>query len=257
MILLIDIGNTTIVYGLSCCNKIYKKDKILTADFLSEKTSAINKFKQLKRREISAIVICSVVPKVTNKLTVLLKKIFSIKPLIIGKDIIVPMKNLYREKKQVGQDRLVASYAAATFYGCPVIVADFGTAITFDAVSQKKEYLGGMILPGIDISLDALSRRTALLPRVRLNKKPRLIIGKDTQASILSGICFGFGSLCDGLIQRLQVQIGKCKVIATGGQARIIKNFCRSIDKIDDDLILKGLVYIYTKIKKPALQKFQ
>jgi type III pantothenate kinase len=159
----------------------------------------------------------------------------------------VPIKNLYRKPKQVGQDRLVNAYAGVILYGAPLIVVDFGTAITFDAVSKNKEYLGGMILPGLDISLHSLAERTALLPKIKLNK-PKEFIGRDTKDSILSGVVYGFAALTDDLTQRIKNRIGKsAKVIGTGGNIKLIRRYCRNIDKVDRDLTLKGLNLIYNR----------
>lgn len=197
--------------------------------------------------DISDSIICSVVPTVTGILASDLEKILSIRPYIIGKDLKVPIKNLYRKPKQVGQDRLVNAYAGVKLYGLPVIVIDFGTAITFDAISKESEYLGGMILPGLQISLDVLHERTALLPKVKLNK-PNGFIGKDTKNSMLCGIIYGFASLTDDLSERIKFKIGRnAKVIGTGGNINLIKKYCRNIDIIDRDLTLKGLRSIYKK----------
>jgi len=155
---------------------------------------------------------------------------------------------LYRRPAQVGQDRLVNAYAAFFSYGAPLIVIDFGTAVTFDVVSQKREYLGGMILPGLKISLDSLAQRTALLPSIRLTS-PAEFIGRDTKNSMLSGIVYGFSSLVDELCRKIKKKLGsKARVVATGGDAGLIGRYCRVINKIDKDLTLKGLALIMNKI---------
>ncbi len=166
-------------------------------------------------------------------------------PYIIGKNAKVPIKNLYSKPKQVGQDRLVNAYAAVLLYGAPLIAVDFGTAITFDVVSRNKEYLGGMILPGLGISLDALNQRTALLPKIKL-EEPKEFIGRDTKNSMLSGIVYGFAALTDDLVARIKEKIGKsAKVIGTGGNISLIGRYCKQMDKIDRDLTLKGLNLVY------------
>lgn len=167
------------------------------------------------------------------------------RPYIIGKDIKGFIKNSYRKPKEVGTDRLVNAYAGIRLYGAPLIAVDFGTAVTFDVVSRNKEYLGGMIIPGLSISLDALASRTALLPRVSL-KKPSEFIGRDTKSSILSGIIYGFAALTDDLAERIRSKIGRgAKVIGTGGNVELISKYCRYIDKIDTNLTLQGLNLIY------------
>ena len=123
---------------------------------------------------------------------------------IIGRDIVVPIKNRYKNPKQVGQDRLVGAYGAMKIYGCPLIVVDLGTAITFDVISPKGEYLGGAIVPGIRLSAESLFLKTALLPHIEI-QAPRHIIGKTTQESMLSGLFYGYGSLCRGIIDLISV----------------------------------------------------
>lgn len=241
MILAIDIGNTNINLGLFHGGRLSKRYAIPTR---------INWYKPylqkiIKRYKIDDVIICSVVPdagKILKKdLTELLGKI----PYIIGKRVKVPVKNLYRKPKQVGQDRLVNAYAGIILYGAPLIAVDFGTAITFDVVSKNKEYLGGMILPGLGISLDCLNQRTALLPKIKL-EEPAEFIGRDTKSSMLSGIVYGFAALTDDLVVRLKEKIGRnAKVIGTGGNINLIGKYCRRIDKIDEDLTLKGLSLVY------------
>ena len=236
MLLIIDIGNTNINFGIFRGNKIIKRFFIPTKSYRAK--SIKNK---LVRLNIEDIIICSVVPKVTRTLEKDLRKILGKRSYIIGKDIKVPIKNLYRNPKQVGQDRLVNAYAGVRLYGAPLIAVDFGTALTFDVVSKDKEYLGGMILPGLEISLDALSQRTALLPKIKL-ERPKEFIGQDTRSSMLSGIVYGFAALTDDLVLRIRNKIGsEARVIGTGGNINLISRYCRRIDKIDIDLTLKGL----------------
>ena len=167
---------------------------------------------------------------------------------IVGETIRCPIPNRYRNPKEVGQDRLVNAYAVLKQYGAPAIIVDFGTAITVDLVSKKGEYLGGVIAPGMGISLEALNEKTALLPRVRLNPPPSLL-GKDTEGSILSGAFHGFASLCDGLIAKLRKKYGfRIKSIVTGGHSYIISSYCKEIDYVNPHLTLEGLRLIFEKI---------
>ena len=153
----------------------------------------------------------------------------------------VPIKNLYRNPKQVGQDRLVNAYVAKEIFGFPLVIVDFGTAITFDVISEKGDYLGGIIAPGIGISLEALHEKCALLPKVKLTQT-KTFIGKDTKGSILSGILFGFGCLCDGIILKLKKKFKrKPIVVATGGNVDLMRRFCKQLDRVDENLTLKGL----------------
>ena len=199
---------------------------------------------------IDNAIICSVVPKAMGVLNKDIKKLTNRNPYIIGKNISVPIKNLYRKPQQVGQDRLVNAYAGVMLYGAPLIVVDFGTAITFDVISRNKEYLGGMILPGLSISLDALSKETALLPKIKL-AKPKQFIGRDTKNSMLSGIVYGFAALTDDLVKKIKDKIGNNALsVGTGGNIKLIGKYCRVIDKIDIDLTLKGLNLIYRNKNK-------
>lgn len=237
-VLAIDVGNTSISLGLFQGVKLLKKYTIPTAQ--ASYTRDLKRF--LGYTPVEKAVISSVVPYAGVKLRKALKK--NTKVFMLGKDIIVPIQNLYRIKKQVGQDRLVNAFAAGKFYGSPSIIIDFGTAITFDLISRGGAYLGGLILPGIELSLKSLYEKTALLPKVRL-AETHAIIGKDTVASMRGGILFGFGAMSDGLISEYRKILGKdTKVIATGGNAKLMSKYSKSIEKIDEDITLKGIAVI-------------
>jgi type III pantothenate kinase len=245
MLLAIDIGNTNISFGVFRGNIIAKKFDILTKGY------GFNKLKrQLGNLKISETLICSVVPNATQIIARDLRKITGIRPIIIGKDLTVPIKNLYRYPRQVGQDRLVNAYAGVKISGAPLIIIDSGTAITFDIVSKNKEYLGGMILPGLKMSLDALYEKTALLPKIKLDF-PEEFIGRDSKTSILSGIIYGFSTLTQEIVRMVKIKIGtNAKVIGTGGNIKFISKYCKSFDRIDGELTLKGLKFISTKNRK-------
>jgi len=242
MFLAINIGNTNISFGLFKNNRFLKRFDIPLRDYQFRKLKD-----KLKNMDINDCIICSVVPKVTRILVKDLKYLGIKKPLIVGKDIFVPIKNLYRQPKKLGQDRLVNAYAGACLYGSPCIVIDLGTAITFDIVAKDKSYLGGMILPGLNLCIEALFRDTALLPRVKL-KKPKEFIGKDTESGILSGLVYGFSILIDGMIDKIRRYLKyNLKVIGTGGDIFLIKYYSKKIDIIDRDITVKGLSILYTK----------
>lgn len=242
----IDIGNTNITAGVFKDGRLTAKAKIPSNVYsLYEK-----EFKALFRKvglclaEEHEVIISSVVPVVLARLVMHLNKIARCRMTILGRDKTVPIKNLYDVKKEVGQDRLVNAYAAKILYGTPAVIVDFGTAVTFDVVSKKGDYLGGLIMPGIGISLSSLYEKTALLPRVEL-KDVSHIIGKSTVDSMRGGILFGFGAMCDGLVAKYRKTLGKSlKVIATGGNAALIKKYSDSIKSVDEDLTLKGLCLI-------------
>jgi type III pantothenate kinase len=242
VLLAIDIGNTNISFGLFLGGKIIRRFNIPTKDYSLKKLK-----KNLGKAKIGNAIICSVVPDTSKVLKNGLRRLLGIKPYIIGKEIKVAIKNLYRSPRQVGQDRLINAYAASRLYGRPLIIVDFGTAITFDVVSKNGEYLGGMIVPGLQISLDVLRARTALLPKVNLTV-PKEFIGRNTKNSMLSGIVYGFSALVDSLAERIKNKIGKNSlVIATGGNINLIGRYCKKIDRIDKDLTLKGLNLIYNE----------
>jgi type III pantothenate kinase len=250
MLLVIDIGNTSISFGVFTGQRLIKRFSIPTKRYTIQ-----NLRKSLYGITIGDSIVCSVVPAVSRILKADLKKLLHKRPYCLGEDVKVPIKNLYRRPKQVGLDRLVNAFAGIKLYGAPLIVVDFGTAITFDVISNRKEYLGGLILPGLGISLDALTERTALLPKTKL-RRPREFIGRDTSNSILSGIVYGFAALTDELVERIKGRIGRrAKVIGTGGNIHLIRNYCKGIDRADSDLTIKGLNFIFIAIKKFLTRK--
>ncbi len=243
--LVIDIGNTTIHFAVCDRLTVVERRTILTVQKASELAAEIKVTLSALHREnfsFSSVIVCSVVPSVTKVLEPLVLSKLKVKPVIVGRDVFVPIKNLYNNPKQVGQDRLVGAYAACELYGQPAIVIDLGTAITLDVVSQNREYLGGIIVPGIHITAETLFERTALLPLVEITK-PKALIGKDTRGSILSGIFYGYGEMLKGLIKLLSHDSKvKPKVIITGGHAKLMAEYIKdSIDVVDPDLVLKGL----------------
>ncbi|MCM8791962.1 MAG: type III pantothenate kinase, partial [Candidatus Omnitrophica bacterium] len=197
MFLAIDIGNTNINFGLFHNNRLLRRIDITVRDYNFKKLK-----EKLRKVNIESSIICSVVPNITS---ILLKDLSCIinKPLIVGKDLNVPIKNLYRYPQKLGQDRLINAYAGMMLYGAPCIIIDIGTALTFDIVSKDRCYLGGMILPGLKVSLNTLAKNTALLPQLSL-KRPKEFIGRNTENSILSGLIYGFSALIDGIIEKIK-----------------------------------------------------
>ncbi len=239
-LLCVDVGHTNVNFGIFEGNRLLKKFNIPTK---SLHFSAIKR--KIGKIQISDAIISSVVPSANRILEKSLKILLRKQPYILGKNLAVPIKNLYSQPRQVGQDRLVNAYAGLKLFGAPLAIVDFGTAITFDVVSKNKEYLGGLILPGLNISLEALAEKTALLPKVSL-KSPKELIGRDTKNSMLSGVVYGFSALTGGIIKKIKSRINKSiRVIGTGGNIRLISKYCTQFDKIDPDLTLKGLNFIY------------
>ena len=250
-LLAIDIGNTHIHLGIFRDKKLLKTRKVLTKRHRSygpliRQFIKRNRCKNTKR--INAVIVSCVVPKALKSLRPLLSGYFGKEIFVVGETVRAPIENLYEKPRQVGQDRLANAVAAKAIYGSPAIVIDFGTAITFDCLSRRGAYLGGLILPGIDLSFQGLYERMALLPRVGLYPTKH-IIGKNTVESMRSGILFGYGALCDGLVEKLKKILGKdTRVITTGGSCKLLKDYARSIKLIDENLTLKGLMIIFDSI---------
>jgi type III pantothenate kinase len=246
MLLAINIGNTNISCGIFSGRRMRARFDMPPA---RAKTTLAKKLRNY-RSAIGSTVICSVVPAQTRIISSCLKQLTGQKPLVIGKDVIVPMRNLYHDPGKLGQDRLVNSYAASLLYKPPLVVIDAGTAITFDAVSASRAYLGGIIFPGLRISLKALEEKTALLPEIKISP-PRGLIGRNTKSSMLSGVIFGTAELCRGMSERITRRLGgKASVIGTGGDMRLIARYVKTPMSIDKNLTLKGVYYTYIYGKK-------
>lgn len=254
MILVVDVGNTNIVMGIYQGKELVNswrlstsKDK--TSDEYGIQIRQLFDYAHVKKDDIEAIVISSVVPPLMPALEEMAHKYFDIKPLIVGPGVKTSMPIKYDYPKEVGADRIVNAVGAYELYGGPLIVVDFGTATTFDAISANGEYLGGAIAPGIGISTEALYTRAAKLPRIELIK-PKTVIGKNTVMSMQAGIVFGFIGQTNDIINRMKKEIGgKVYVVATGGWAWLISGESDCIDVVNPDLTLEGLRIIYERNK--------
>lgn len=242
----IDLGNTTltlaVVDDIRTIKKISISSKSSLREFFAQFLSAVKELSVYKKY-INHIVICSVVPRLLPKVKAKLKAYFKVQCFVIGEDIKVPIKNKYQTPDQVGQDRLLCAYAARELYGYPSVVIDLGTAITFDVVTKKGEYDGGAIVPGINMSAESLFQKTALLPNVEHMKSPKKLIGKNTEESILSGLFFGYGALCNGMIDMIAKKIGgNPVVVVTGGHTDLMKRFIsHKIECVNPDLVFSGM----------------
>lgn len=254
MILAIDIGNTNIVIG--CCDKekIYFVERLSTNNTKTELEYAIS-FKnvlelyQINPKEIEGGIISSVVPPITNIVRASAEKVLGKSVKIVGPGVKTGLNILMDNPAQVGSDRIVNAVAAINEYTAPLIIIDMGTATTFCVVDEKKNYIGGMILPGVRISLDALTSGTSQLSRISI-EAPKKIIGKNTIDCMKSGIINGNAACIDGMISRIHKELGQeATVIATGGLAKKIVPHCEKQILIDDELLLKGLRLIYEKNK--------
>ncbi len=196
--------------------------------------------------DVSGIAISSGVPRVTAALREMAERYFGFAPVLLEPGIRTGMPILYDNPREVGADRIANAVGALDLHEPPIIVVDFGTATTFDAISDKGEYLGGAILPGIEISMDALFSRAARLPRVEL-REPRNVIGRTTVESIQSGAIYGYSSMVDGLVRRMEVELGACTVLATGGLAGVIGPLCGTIQHVEPWLTLHGLRIVFER----------
>ena len=241
MILAVDIGNTSIALGLLKHGRLLRKHSCLTNAFRPAVLAAFKRYK----KQITAVVICSVVPNRTQKVKAVIKKFCTAPVKTLGRDLRVPIRNKTRKPKQVGMDRLVNALAAYRRLKTACVCVDFGTAITFDIVSGRGEYEGGVIAPGVELTLNALAEKTALLPRIQL-KPVRSVVGKDTLSSIRSGCAVGLGALCDGVLRQIDRERGvRHKVVATGGYAAFMSRYSKRIRLIQPDLTLEGIYWAY------------
>lgn len=250
--LMIDIGNTHTVVGLfensqllfhwrlsSLAVRTEDEIWVVLKTFISE---AGYDYKKVKGSSIS-----SVVPNLTLIFNRMLTKYMQLNPLHITADLNLDMKILYEDPQAVGADRLCNAVAGKTKYGCPLIILDFGTATTFDCINPEGNYIGGVICPGIESAASVLHYKAAKLPKIEL-EFPGLIIGKNTEDSMKSGIMNGFVELINGLISKIETEMdSKPLVVATGGLASIIATQTNRINKIDENLNLEGLYYIYKR----------
>jgi len=201
-------------------------------------------------RQIDGIIIASVVPPLDGSLTAMADRYFGTRPVFVTHETDTGLAIRYTNPLEIGADRIVNSVAAWHRYRSACVVVDLGTAITFDTVSGSAEYLGGIICPGIGISISALFSRTARLPLVDF-LEPSALIGKNTITAMQSGLYYGFTDLIDGLIDRLIGELGpETKIIGTGGQANMIAKSSRHIREIDEDITLHGLHLVWERLKR-------
>lgn len=262
MLLVLDVGNTNTVLGVfetGPAGSGSDKARPLIAHWRvsTNKWQTVDEYGVLFRNlfamngiEVSSIegtVISSVVPPLDSTLREVCERYFQIQPLFIEPGVKTGMPVHYDNPAEVGADRIVNSVAAFEKFGGPCVVVDFGTATTFDVISAKGEYLGGVITPGVGISADALFERTARLPRVDIRKPPR-VLATNTVNSLQAGLYYGYIGLVDGILERLMAELGaKVKVVATGGLAALMSGGSRYIREVDDLLTLEGLRIIYDR----------
>ncbi len=249
MLIAIDAGNTHTVVGLFEGDELTDHWRIATnpARTSDEHALLVSQFLAQYDRgfdDVTGMVVSSTVPRLTGVLRTLAERYLSVAPVVLEPGTRSGIPILYDNPRQVGPDRIANAVSAWERYGGPTIMVDFGTATTVDAISAKGEYVGGAILPGIEISLDALFARAAALSWVEL-AKPRRVIGKTTAESVQSGVLYGFASAVDGLVTRFQSELGPCTVVSTGGLAELIAPLSETIQHHDPWLTLRGLRLIH------------
>jgi type III pantothenate kinase len=259
MLLTIDIGNSHTVVGLFDADRLsgqwrFQSDRDRTDDELAVQLHGLLSLTGLDCHAITGVILVSVVPVLEKTWLSCCRKYLAAFLERPAQVVSAPwmqghMTILTDHPGEVGADRLVNGIVAWQRYQCNLVIIDFGTAITFDCVSCGCEFLGGAILPGINISLEALASRTAKLPRIDLSAGPDKVIGANTIQAMKSGILHGYAALVDGLTKKLLAEMGrppeKPKVIATGGMAQLIAPYCQAIEVVDPNLTLKGLHYLY------------
>ncbi len=254
MILAIDIGNTNIVLG--CC----RGEEILFRERLSTvHTSTVLEYAAMLRTafemngispdDIHGAILSSVVPSLTGTIKAAVEKYIHTTPLIVGPGIKTGLKIRIDNPAQLGSDMVVAAVAGLQLYPLPQILIDMGTATTISVLDETGAYRGGMILPGVAVSHDSLIRETAQLQKISF-EMPKTLIGRNTVDSMKSGLLYGTAGSLDGLIDRINEELGDtCTVVATGGLSSVITPLCRNEILLDDDLLLKGLLILYNKNK--------
>ncbi|HIE12125.1 MAG TPA: type III pantothenate kinase [Desulfotomaculum sp.] len=252
MILVLDIGNTNITAGVFLEHQLAAAWRLATRrEQTADELGLV--FRQFLREEgfdpglVRGVAACSVVPPLNQVVEEMCRRYFRQQVFFIGPGTRTGVPIKYENPREVGADRVVNAAAGFTLYGGPLIIVDFGTAITFDVISAKGEYLGGVIAPGVGISCEALFSRAARLPRVDLAPPPA-VIGRNTVQSMQSGIVFGFAGLVDGIVRRVRAELkDEAQVVATGGLAELIARESKTIQRVDPFLTLTGLRLVYER----------
>jgi type III pantothenate kinase len=262
MLLTVDVGNTNISYGVFDGERLVhhvrtESNRSRTVDEYVVLVRQMLAFRGVDAAQIKGAVLASVVPPLNDIIVQVIESGFGCVPLVVGPGIKSGIRVLYENPREVGADRVVNAVAAHAWVtaqpGQPgaapagVIVVDFGTATTFDCVTPQGDYLGGVIAPGVQISADALFARASRLQRVEI-ARPAKVVGRNAVGSMQSGIVFGYAGLVDGLCKRLKEELGyPCRVLATGGLAKLIAPETSSIEEVDDNLTLTGLRILYER----------
>lgn len=253
MLLAIDVGNTNIVMGVFDSKRIVESwrlftDRKKTSDEYRLLISQLFYQSRIEIDKIAGVIISCVVPPILPQLQEMSAREFHLEPIVVNAELDIGMRILYDNPKELGSDRLANGVGGYAEYGGPLIIVDFGTSTNFDVVSEEGAYLGGAIAPGVTISAEALSERTALLPKIDVRAAPHAI-GKNTMASMQSGFYFGFLGQMEEIIRRIKRELPRePRVVATGGLAKLIAGSSESVELVDPDLTLKGLQIIFDRV---------
>jgi len=253
MLLVVDVGNTQTHFG------VYEGERLLahwrlpsereaTSDQLATTLLSLLSLGGIKPQGLTASIVSATVPVLAPQWRALAERYLGHRMLVVGPGIKTGIAIRYENPREIGPDRLVNAVAAYHRYNRSCVVVDFGTAITFDAVSAKGEYLGGLIMPGVEIALEALTERAAALPKVDITVAPRALIGKSTVEAIRSGMLYGTAAAVDGILQLLAAELGdRPATVATGGMAASVAPFTKGVQAVDDLLTLEGLRLLYER----------
>jgi type III pantothenate kinase len=250
VLLAVDVGNTNVTFALFDGERLAADWRVTshrerTADEMAVELRQLFALRGLELDVVTGVVISSVVPNLNPALIEASRRYLKQEPLMVGPGVKTSVRVRYDNPKEVGADRIANALAAFTKYGGPIVVIDFGTAVTYDAINAEGDYLGGAIAPGVEISLDALVSQTAMLRRVEA-VAPDSVIGRNTVTSIQSGLVWGFVAQVEGMVARMVAELGgSARVIATGGQAALVAGLTHVIEVTDPLLTLEGLRLIY------------
>ncbi len=251
MILAVDIGNSNIVLGC------FDENEILFEDLSTDRDSTVLEYAviiktslemhHLEYEQITGAIISSVVPSVTENVQQAIFRLIGQQAMVVSPGMKTGLNILLDDPKQLGSDRVADAVGAIGEYPCPLIIVDMGTATTISVIDGQKNFMGGMIIPGLQVSLDSLANRTSQLPHISL-EAPKKVIGTNTVDCMKSGIIYSTAGSIDGAIERIEEELGEtCTVVSTGGHARKIIPYCHHEILIDPHLLLKGLMTIYKK----------
>jgi type III pantothenate kinase len=252
MLLVVDVGNTQTHIGTFRDGALHEHWRFATvrnstADELGAALRALLGLRGVTFDLIDASIVSATVPQLRPEWTEMARRYLGHEMPVVGPGLRTGMPIRYDNPREIGPDRLVNAVAGYEKLGGPCVIVDFGTAVTHDIVSAEGEYLGGVIFPGVEISLEALSERAAALPKIDL-VEPRALVGKSTVDAIRSGVVYGFAAMVDGIVTRLREELGDgTHTIATGGLASTVVPYCRTIDEVDDLLTLQGLQIIWQR----------